>query len=300
MKKKVVYWLKITLGFTTREANAFIALLLIIAALASVSHILPYFSNPDYLSYKEDKQILDSLLQTLEKPEAQDHKRNNSYPLTSFDPNEIEEEDWLQMGIEPAIAQRIEKYKQKGGVFKEKEDLLKIYNFSHKEFERISDYISIDLKESKTNKHNQSKQVLTDQLQATSFDINLSDTTQLKKIPGIGPVLSSRIIKYRRALGGFHSLEQLYEVYHLDSAIVPKLMERAFVAPNFEPAKININTATYKTLVSHPYISPKQASLIVAYRKQHKLYKEPKDLLQVKPLDKDWLQKVAPYIKVEK
>jgi len=47
------------------------------------------------------------------------------------------------------------------------------------------------------------------------LDINTSDSSALVTLPGIGPVLSMRIIRYRNLLGGFWSVNQLKEIYGL-------------------------------------------------------------------------------------
>lgn len=84
-------------------------------------------------------------------------------------------------------------------------------------------------------------------------ELNSSDSVELTSLPGIGPVLASRIIKYRRLLGGFYSVNQLKEVYGLS-------------ADNFEKAKpflktdqaflkrFLVDTAGFRTLFHHPYI----------------------------------------------
>ena len=51
-------------------------------------------------------------------------------------------------------------------------------------------------------------------------DLNTSTTADLTQVPGIGEVLSKRIVKYRKHLQGFDYLVQLYEVYGLDSLVV--------------------------------------------------------------------------------
>lgn len=43
----------------------------------------------------------------------------------------------------------------------------------------------------------------------TQVELNQADSLTLQKVPGIGPVFSRRIIKYRDLLGGFYAVHQL-------------------------------------------------------------------------------------------
>lgn len=58
------------------------------------------------------------------------------------------------------------------------------------------------------------------------IELNRADSSDLVSLYGIGPILSKRIVKYRKSLGGkFHSVEQLKNVYGLSEetfqAILP-------------------------------------------------------------------------------
>lgn len=57
-------------------------------------------------------------------------------------------------------------------------------------------------------------------------------------------------------------------------------------------AKININTASVKTLTGLPGIGTKTANNIVDYREQKSLFKTPEDLLKVKGIGKKTLKKI--------
>lgn len=46
-------------------------------------------------------------------------------------------------------------------------------------------------------------------------ELNSADTTELKRLKGIGSVLSARIVKYRDKIGGFQSVDQLRRIYGL-------------------------------------------------------------------------------------
>jgi DNA uptake protein ComE-like DNA-binding protein len=65
-------------------------------------------------------------------------------------------------------------------------------------------------------------------------------------------------------------------------------------------SKISLNSATAPQLEAHPYISRRQAEIIVSYRNQHGLYKSVEDLRQIRAFsDGEWLQKILPYLSAE-
>ena len=105
--------------------------------------------------------------------------------------------------------------------------------------------------------------------QVQILDINLIDSAQLTQLQGIWPVLASRIIKYRNKLGGYFSLDQLKEVYGLKSDIISKISKFLKVSEQ-GIVKLSINTATFKQINSHPYITFEQTKIIVNSRKFHK------------------------------
>lgn len=49
------------------------------------------------------------------------------------------------------------------------------------------------------------------------IDLNRADTTELKKIPGIGIGIARAIVAYRNQLGGFYDVGQLQELKWITS-----------------------------------------------------------------------------------
>ena len=54
-------------------------------------------------------------------------------------------------------------------------------------------------------------------------NINTATDENLKEIYGIGDVLSKRIVAYRKSINGFKSMDDLYNVYGLDSLVVARV-----------------------------------------------------------------------------
>ncbi len=62
-----------------------------------------------------------------------------------------------------------------------------------------------------------------------SVDLNTADATALQALPGVGPVLSERIVQWRTDNGPFTSVEELGEVSGIGPAILDRLRDLARV-----------------------------------------------------------------------
>ena len=94
--------------------------------------------------------------------------------------------------------------------------------------------------------------------------LNKCDKTDLEGINGIGRVTSERIIKFRDRLGGFYSINQLYEVYGVDSTVISENINQFRIDNSCK--KINVQTVGMNALSSHIYIDNSQAEEIIKFR----------------------------------
>lgn len=220
--------------------------------------------------------------------------------LFTFNPNDISKEGLITLGLKNYLAERLINFRLKGGVFKVPEDLLVIYDMDSAWVNRVKEHVRLpQLQQETTKSKNKTtkdlvKNSVASQEKNLRVDINKADTTDLKKVRGIGSVLSARIIKFRDKLGGFYNMSQLAEVYGLSAEIVSKLEQGFFIDENFEPIKISISNCTLDDLKSHPYISYKTAELLINYRNNHQIISK-EDLKKV-PLSDETLVKLLPYI----
>jgi len=190
--------------------------------------------------------------------------------LNPFDPNTADSIELSSLGLSRLVVRNILKYRQKGGHFRTVESFARIYGLKEKEFEKLKPYIRIV----RTGK---SEPVKVDSIasvakvekkvfkypEGTQVDINLADTTELKKIPGIGSGIAKAIVGYRKRLGGFYSLEQLAEIKY----VTPELFEW-FKLEETSVRKLEINKSGLDKLRLHPYINFYQAKVIVEHRRK--------------------------------
>jgi competence ComEA-like helix-hairpin-helix protein len=130
------------------------------------------------------------------------------------------------------------------------------------------------------------------------IDINLSDTSELVKLPGIGSVLSARIVKYRTYLGGYSKIEQLEEVYGLSEETF-ELIKKDVVADSAFITRVNINSADYKGLSRVRYLDKYEITSLLKYRQLKGKIFSINDLIVNKIISYEKARKVSPYLKFE-
>jgi len=127
------------------------------------------------------------------------------------------------------------------------------------------------------------------------IEINTADSNQLVKLYGIGPSFAGRILKYRGMLGGFFSIEQLMEVYGMDSIRYDGFRNNIHADTKLLQ-HLNVNEADFKTLLRHPYLDYETVKLICNYREASGLITCPDTLRIVIGYD-PMFEKVKHYIK---
>lgn len=134
--------------------------------------------------------------------------------------------------------------------------------------------------------------------QKSKVELNTCDSAALVALPGIGPVLSARILKFRSLLGGFASVVQLKEVYGLPPETFEMIKNRV-TADSTKIARIKINTAEYRDLSRLPYFEKYEISSILKYRSVEKKIKSLNELVENKLLTSDKASKVRPYLQFD-
>ena len=109
-------------------------------------------------------------------------------------------------------------FKKKGGAFDKKEDIKKIYSISENLYNKLEPYIKISKVVEKT------RQVVLERI-----SLNSASKEELISIKGIGIKTAERIINFRNKLGGYSALDQLDEVYGLDSLIKAEKQNYFFI-----------------------------------------------------------------------
>ncbi|MBE8720983.1 ComEA family DNA-binding protein [Sphingobacterium pedocola] len=255
---------------------------------------IAYFQDEN----KENKEVRDTPVEEVYSAPLSTRTSDEQITYFDFDPNALSIEEWQKLGFSDKQISVIKNYESKGGRFYVKEDLAKIYSISDRDYRRIEPYIKIQKKERNKFEYVATNRAKSDSLISAAplrIEINQADTSELKKLKGIGPVLSARIVKYRNALGGFCCIAQIGEVYGITTELYEEMVDKIFLeSPALQ--KLNVNQTTKSDLVRHPYISNKEADLIVSYREQHGDYQGVDDLKEIPVLNENFFRKIEPYL----
>jgi competence protein ComEA len=277
-----------TLTSRERKGALVLAVVIIIQILILTwLHQLPLPEAPLIVSHRME---LDSFLaETMKRREAETvpvmTPAISSAALFAFDPNTISDSEWKKLGLSHKQTRVIRNYLNKGGRFKKKEDLAKMYGISAEKFQQLNPYISI-----KNETILKTNQLPVKEKKINPIELNTADTLMLASLPLIGPGRARMIVKYRDRLGGFVSTEQLLEVFTVDSTVLNAIAP--YITLDIEKVKkINMNGDT----LIHPYLPKKVASAIVSYRKQHGNFIDINELRKVSVLQEQMWLKVAPY-----
>lgn len=198
------------------------------------------------------------------------HRRKGvrAVALFPFDPNRADSATFVRLGLHPWQARNALRYRAKGGRWRNADDFARLYGLSREDFLLLRPYIRISAEneEVRTVSRDTFRTKYPEKYaEGTVIDLNEADTTALQRIPGIGSYYSNKICRYRERMGGFVSVSQIAEVEGL-----PQGVERWFsVDADVEVRKINVNKATFKELVHHPYLNYEQVKVITEYIRKH-------------------------------
>lgn len=271
-----------------------------------IPYLYPLFVKEekyDFESFRIDAERFRASIIKIER----DQKKGRSDPESNllkpvyyeFDPNGLSDQHWLKLGLSIKQIRVIRNYELKGGRFFKKEDLKRIYSISPEQYKLLEPYIRISNttspKDSGSFETNYKPAGIPLRNVATIIELNSADSIELESVRGIGPAFASRIIRFRKRLGGFYRKEQLLEVYGMDSVKYNQLKDLIKVNAGLI-RKINLNTFTFDEIRKHPYLTYKQINAILQYRSQHGLFKSIEDLMKIAILNEEIIRKIEPYI----
>lgn len=288
--------------YTRKEKNGILVLLSVILLIVALNYLIPLFIYEDNTDFSGWKSEIDDFYLN--------HSVNKSDSITPvlFFPNKISHTGLIGMGISEKVARNWINYLNAGGKFKSAKDVKKIYGLTPGLYMKIEDFMVFETKnvDIRQKKNIEIKDTVTNEIKIPEprkqhsykkkidiVELNIADSASLEALPGLGPVLSGRIVKYRTILGGFCSIDQLKEVYGLKNEYLIKALPYIKLEKD-RIKKIRINFLSKNELAKHPYISYSTANKIIKIRSEGGKINEIDEIIRAFP--EGGAERVEPYL----
>lgn len=297
--------------YYSRSERRVILLLLGLLVILATFWMICRITDPPEQTYQEDSAEIDSFLASVKQRKLDCTKRRYTKVrgkdqleavLSSFDPNTADSFQLRKLGLSPFVVRNILRYREKGGRFRTPEAFAKIYGLEEKQFLLLKPYIRIQEVEDRSalpqvqeeKFFSESVQRIEKYPEGTLVSLNEADTTELKRVPGIGSGIARMIVAYRNRLGGFTQVEQLQEIPHVDVAL-----NQWFVVEGAPFRKIRVNKDGLDKLRNHPYMDFYKAKVILEYRRKQGNIKGLSRLSLFEEFSEKDLQRLSPYLSFE-
>jgi competence ComEA-like helix-hairpin-helix protein len=218
-----------------------------------------------------------------------------------FDPNTVDSMTLLHLGFKPWQAKNMLKYRAKGGRYRKKEDMKKLYGMTDSMYIALEPYICIQ-QDSIVIDSTKVDTVRLDSLpkwrsikKDTILNLRTADTTELKLIRGIGSYRAKMIVRYREQLGGYVRVEQILEARGMDKVIADSILSHFYI-DSVVVNKMPVNKMRPEVLQRHPYLNFEQAKAIYEYRRKHIRIKSAEELKKIKGLSPTDIEKISIYL----
>ena len=199
-------------------------------------------------------------------------------------------------GFSPKQAEVVVRYRDASGGIHSAEHFRRCYVVSDDMAEKILPYMIFSAKDDTVTSIAQANQ--TNEITAPKplVDINRADSATLVAIDGIGPKSASEIIKYRKLLGGYHSVEQLSELKCITESNFEKILAK-ISCDSFVISKIDVNFASPKELERHPYVSAQTLRRIIKQRQLKGGWSRIEEMTEQNILSEEEAKRLAPYLR---
>jgi competence protein ComEA len=230
--------------------------------------------------YQDDSIILNST--GIAEYEPSLNKKDTLAALGSIDPNKATKEELLQLGLPEKTIKTWINYRIKGGVFRKKEDVKKLYHLTGEEYLRIEPHLSFSKSETNPGlmSNKKSNALSHSKLRDSVFNPNDIDAATLKKM-GFENKVSERWTKYIKKGGRFREENDLLKLYDIDTSLVRSWsknwvftqsdtvktpLENKKYQAKYENISLEINSASEPEWQYLPGIGPGYARRIVSFR----------------------------------
>jgi DNA uptake protein ComE-like DNA-binding protein len=251
--------------YSNSDRNGILFLAIIIVALQFIYFFVDF--SKENLTEEQSTELLQfqQEIDSLKKVVQEDSKPK----IFPFNPSFLTDYRGYQLGMSTEEIDKLLQHRAAGKFINSSEEFQQVTGVSDSLLKTIEPYFKFPdwvVNNQKKTNSNQNLKTVTNSTPIEIRDLNAASAKDLTVINGIGEKLANRIISYRNRLGGYSLNNQLYEVYYLDKEVADRVLKQFQVLSKPTIAKININTATFKEVLSIVYIDYDLTKKIFEYR----------------------------------
>jgi len=287
-------YLKSHFWYNRSQRNGVLFLVFIIVIL-QLTYFFVDFSSNDKVEINSNKIAqFQKEIDSFKKIETENRKPK-IYP---FNPSFLTDYRGYQLGMSTEEIDRLLQHRNEGKYINSAQEFQQVTKINDSLLKTMQPYFKFPdwvvnknakaLKKQRVNEENFPKQ-----------DLNSATAQELTSVNGIGEKLSQRIISYRNKLGGFLLNDQLFEVWYLDKDVAERVLQRFTVIDKPIIEKINVNTATFKEVLSIVYIDYELTKKIFNYRDEVAELQSIDELKKIDEFPIEKFERIALYLEAK-
>ena len=284
--------------YTNSQRNGILFLVFIVVILQLIFFFVD-FSKPETINLNTEEIIkFQKEIDSLKLIEIE----NSKPKIFPFNPSFLTDHKGYQLGMSTDEIDRLLSHRAQGNYINSTEEFQEITMVSDSLLNAISPYFKFPdwAQNQKTRKKIRTKTKNSEEdKNYVQQDLNSATEEDLMVIKGIGPALAQRIIKYRNLLQGYSMNDQLYEVWNLEREVAKRVLERFIVIEKPRITKINVNTATFKEVLSIVYIDYELTKKIFEYRDEVAELQSLEELKQIEGFPIEKFDRIALYLQAK-
>ena len=284
--------------YTKRQRNG-ILLLVFILVLLQISLFFFDFSSSGEQSIRSDEFYrLQHSIDSLKK----NHQESVKQTTYRFNPNFISDFKAYQLGLSVEEADRLFALRKKGMYVNSPQEFQNATGVNDSLLDMISPFFKFpEWTQKKQPRLVAQSNVKQDHLSSSKIlkDLNSVTAQELTGGLGIDTRLAKRIVAYRNKLQGFFENDQLFEVYYLDQETGNRILSHYQVIDKPVINKTDINTASFKEVLSIPYLDYKLTKKIFQYKDQNLYFNSLEELKKIDSFPIEKFDRIALYLSAQ-
>jgi DNA uptake protein ComE-like DNA-binding protein len=244
-------------SFTKRERRGAFVFLFILLVLIIINRNVSSFVQSDLWFIPEDTAKLNEWIKELQ---------TRTLNLKPFNPNEVNLEQLIEMGLPASICETWSNYIDAGGEFYNKTNVRRLYGMPDSVFFKLEPYLIIPQKRKSYYKE---KMFVSEIREIKDFNPNTFTKEELIE-SGLTENVASNILNYRKSGGGFFRKEDLMKLYAVNEKTYNQIKSHVIIDNKADYVvsvdSVELNSTTLDELIDLG-VKKKVASNILGYRK---------------------------------